>query len=180
MRKILGVIGRPGTGKTTLFREILSEGNWEKKELVKLVNSLYNKSKDLHVLGKYEEGEIFAGTDRLSMSCLPEVRKFVFEVNSNILFEGDRLTSGVFFEFLSEQKDTEVKILVISAKENLLKERYIERGSDQSEQFLKGRITKLNNIGSNMNLLDIIEYYDNNTFDDQKIILNRIKEFFKE
>lgn len=177
MRKMLCLIGRPGTGKTSLMRKFLENYDWEKKELVKLVNSLYNEKNDLHVLGKYEEGEVFAGTDKLSMSVLPEVRKFVDEVNSNIFFEGDRLTSGSFFEWLSDKSDIDLKIIVLQVPEKVLLERYKERGSEQSDQFLQGRKTKLNNIGTNMSLMDIIEYRDNSTLEQQQKILTEIKEF---
>ena len=177
MRKVLAVIGRPGTGKTTLFKQLISEKQWETVELVKLVNSLYCKELDLHILGKYEEGEVFAGTDRLSMAVMPEVKKFIEQNPSNILFEGDRLTSSAFFEYLTELPDTEVKIIVLSANEDLLLKRYAERGSNQSDQFLKGRITKLNNIRTNFSLMDNIETFDNNDLSDQAKILSYIRNF---
>ena len=81
MRKILAVIGRPGVGKTTLFKKFIESKNWENKELIKLVPSLYNEELDLHILGKYEEGEVFAGTDRMSMAVMPAAVEFFKSVN---------------------------------------------------------------------------------------------------
>jgi len=179
MRKILAVIGRPGVGKTTLFRKFIEHKEWEKQELVKLVPSLYNKELDLHILGKYEDGEVFAGTDRMSMAVMPAAVEFVKSVNSNIIFEGDRLTSSTFFDLLSSLPDTDFQIFVITANEDLLSERYEERGSNQSETFLKGRNTKISNIQTNMEFMFISETFFNNNFEDQTIILDRIEQFFK-
>lgn len=178
MRKILAVIGRPGVGKTTLFKKIIDEQkHWVAKEPVKLVPTLYNEKFDCHILGKYEEGEIFAGTDRMSMAVQPAAVDFISNCTSNILFEGDRLTNSKFFDFLSSLPDTEFKIIVLTADEKLLTERYSDRGSDQSETFLKGRKSKISNIQTNMDFLFITETYSNNTLDDQKIILDQINSF---
>jgi broad-specificity NMP kinase len=178
MRKILAVIGRPGVGKTTLFKKFIEDKEWEKQELIKLVPSLYNKKLDLHILGKYEDGEVFAGTDRMSMAVMPAAVEFVNTVNSNIIFEGDRLTSSTFFDLLSSLPDTDFRIFVITAKEELLSERYEDRGSNQSETFLKGRVTKISNIQTNMEFMFISETFINNNFDDQKVILTSIRDFF--
>lgn len=178
MRKILAVIGRPGVGKTTLFKNFIESKNWENKELIKLVPSLYNEELDLHILGKYEEGEVFAGTDRMSMCCQPSVVEFITSTKSNIIFEGDRLTNSKFFDFLFSLKDTHFEIYVIDASDTLLTERYNSRGSTQSIDFLKGRKTKIDNIRKNMDYMDNIQVFNNNTFEHQTVILNSIKEFF--
>ena len=114
MRKLIAIIGEPGTGKTTLFRKFMEPFSWEKQEPVKLVNTMYCKELDLHIIGKYEEGEVFAGTDKLSMAVLPEAIKFVESSTSNIMFEGDRLTSSKFFDFLICVPDAHVKIIVLT------------------------------------------------------------------
>ena len=44
------------------------------------VNSLKN---NIYILGKYEEGEVFAGTDRMSMAVQPEAIKFLATLSAN-------------------------------------------------------------------------------------------------
>lgn len=174
MKKIISVCGKPGTGKTTLFREFISKYTWETVEPIKSLHCMYSKDIDTYIVGKYEPNEIFAGTDKLSMSIQPTAEKFFLETKSNILVEGDRLTNNKFFNFLSLIKDIELYILVLSATEPSLIERYKLRGSNQSESFLKGRETKISNIQTNFDLIDHIVEFKNENFDDQKVILEFI------
>jgi hypothetical protein len=175
MRNIIGISGVPGTGKTTLMWKFIDQYNWIETEPVKLVPALYNAELDLYILGKYEKGEVFAGTDRLSMACQPAVVEFISNNTSNILFEGDRLTNFKFFDFLLSLKETKVNFVVLTTNKNLLKERYDFRGSNQSETFLKGRNTKIDNILANFEYMDYTEVFPNDKFEDQKTILEFIE-----
>lgn len=177
MRKLIAVIGEPGTGKTTLFRKFMEGYKWESVEPVKLVSSMYCKDTNTYILGKYEENEVFAGTDKLSMACQPQVVDFISNSNSNILFEGDRLTNMKFFDFLIGLPETEVKFVVLTVPQNIMNERYSDRGSDQSETFLKGRKTKINNIRGNFDYMDYIEVFENKNLEDQNKILESINSF---
>lgn len=174
MRKIIAVCGVPGTGKTTLFREFMKNHTWERREEAKLVSSEYSKDLNLHILGKYDEGEVFAGTDRLSMAVWPEVEKWVVTSDANIMFEGDRLTGQKAYDFFSGLPDTEFHIVVISANKATLQSRYDERGSSQPEQFLKSKDTKISNILGNFDYMDLITEFKNENLDDQKKILDFI------
>lgn len=179
MRHIVGVIGVPGTGKSTLMRKFLSKYSWDTVTPAPLLNSLYSKELDLYVFGKYEEGEVFPGTDKLSMAVQPVAQDFIGQTSSNILFEGDRLTSQKFFDFLLGLPKTNVELIVLKARKDILTSRYAERGSDQSETFLKGRETKISNVESNMDLWDITRNFENNNLKDQENILNHIVSIFE-
>lgn len=171
VRKIIAVGGRPGTGKTTLFRKYMEGKNFQPVEPAKLVSANYETSRDLYILGKYEEGELFAGTDRLSMAVQPALQEWIASHNCNVLFEGDRVFNQSFLEFAMALPDTELHVVYLKAPEDTLKERYADRGSDQSEQFLRGRETKYNNLLSNFELMSYTTEFNNTNLDEQAKIL---------
>jgi cytidylate kinase len=171
MRKIVAVGGQPGTGKTTLFRKFMEGKKWENVEPAKLVSAMYNKEMDLYILGKYQEGETFAGTDRLSMAVQPELQKWIQTHNSNILFEGDRVFNQSFLEFSMALPQTDLQIVYLKAPKEILEQRYVDRGSDQSEQFLRGRETKYSNLLSNFELMSYITEFANTNLEEQSKVL---------
>lgn len=175
MRKIVAVGGQPGTGKTTLFRKFMEDKIWEKVEPKKMLPALYCKELDLYVLGKYEEGETFAGTDRLSMAVQPIAQSFVSETTSNVLFEGDRIFNQSFLEFAMALPKVDLQVIYLKVPQEVLTQRYTDRGSDQSETFLKGRATKYNNILSNFELMPYITEFTNTTIEDQMKVMSFIK-----
>jgi broad-specificity NMP kinase len=171
VRKLIAVGGRPGTGKTTLFRKFMEGKPFQPVEPAKLVSANYDASRDLYILGKYEEGEVFAGTDRLSMAVQPAAQEWIASHNCNVLFEGDRIFNQSFLEFAMGLPDTELHVVYLKAPENVLQARYQDRGSDQSEQFLRGRETKYNNLLSNFELMSYITEFNNTNLDEQAKIL---------
>ena len=178
MRKILAVAGQPGTGKTTLFRRFIAQHSWSVVEPKKTLNAMYCKELDLYILGKYAEGELFAGTDRLSMSVQPMADEFLRETNSNVLFEGDRLTNGKFYDMLLSLTDTEVNFLVLTAQNSTLQARYAERGSNQSDTFLRGRETKIAKILSNFDYRPNIVEMHNENLTDQDRVFDFMNQYF--
>lgn len=175
MRKLIAVGGQPGTGKTTLFRKFMESYTWERVEPKKMLPALYCKELDLYILGKYEDGETFAGTDRLSMAVQPVATKFVKETTSNILFEGDRIFNQSFLEMAMDLKDVELQVVYLKVPDVMLKQRYVDRGSDQSETFLKGRATKYSNILSNFDLMSYITEFANTNLEEQAKVLAFLK-----
>ena len=171
VRKIVAVGGSPGTGKTTLFRKYMENKNMIQVEPAKLVTASCDVEKDLYILGKYEEGETFAGTDRLSMAVQPPLQEWIASHNSNILFEGDRVFNQSFLEFCMGLPDTELVIVYLKAPKETLEQRYKDRGSDQSEKFLKGRETKYSNLLSNFELMPYITEFNNTNLEEQGKVL---------
>ena len=170
-RKIIAVGGQPGTGKTTLFRKYMEGKNWVFGEPAKLVSASYNAERDLHILGKYDEGETFAGTDRLSMAVQPPLQEWIASHNCNILFEGDRVFNQSFLEFCMGLPNTDLQIVYLKAPKDLLEQRYKDRGSDQSDQFLRGRETKYSNLLSNFELMSYITEFSNTNLEEQGKVL---------
>jgi broad-specificity NMP kinase len=178
-RKLIAVGGVPGTGKTTLFRKFMEDKKWIEVEPAKLVSAMYNEEMDLYILGKYQEGETFAGTDRLSMAVQPEVQKWIQTNNCNILFEGDRIFNQSFLEFAMGLPNTELQVVYLKAPKELLEQRYKDRGSDQSEQFLRGRDTKYSNILSNFELMPYITEFVNTNLEEQAKVLSFLENHLK-
>ena len=170
-RKIIAVGGSPGTGKTTLFRKYMEGKDWIVGEPAKLVSASYNADRDLYILGKYEEGETFAGTDRLSMAVQPPLQEWIASNNCNILFEGDRVFNQSFLEFCMGLPDTDLQVVYLKTPKDLLEQRYKDRGSDQSEQFLRGRETKYSNLLSNFELMPYITEFNNTNLEEQGKVL---------
>lgn len=179
VRKLIAVGGSPGTGKTTLFREYMKDKNFQPVEPAKLVSAMYCAELDLYVLGKYEEGETFAGTDRLSMAVQPAVQEWIASHNCNVLFEGDRIFNQSFLEFAMGLPDTDLQIVFLSAPKGILEQRYKDRGSDQSEQFLRGRETKYSNLLSNFDLMPYITEFKNTNLEEQGKVLSFLESHLK-
>jgi len=171
--KVIAIGGEPGSGKSTLMKRII--------KTIKAVPK-YNEYKlvpylqyfEIFILGKYEEGEVFSGTDRMSMAVQPEAIKFLAQLPEHaiVLFEGDRLFTSSFLEHCVEKYDTSIIHLVTD--KSIRQERYKERGSTQNETWLAGRETKISNITSNMSLLFNIHKYSNNTYEEQEKVYNEI------
>ena len=181
MKTIVGVGGMPGTGKTTLMSKFINQvEDWRPEKPIDLLDSIYSPALDLFVLGKYQpwyEGTGYAqGTDRLSMAVQPNAIEFVRHTKSNVLFEGDRLFTQSFLELCSVVG--ELTVLMLGTDKRILQQRYEERNSSQSEQFIRSRETKLSNVGTNFDLMPYIEYHNNDTLEDQKKILERLGEIF--
>ena len=174
-RKLIAIGGSPGTGKTTLMRKFMEGKTWIECQPAKLVTAMYNEELALYILGKYAEGETFAGTDRLSMAVQPEVQAWIQTHNCNVLFEGDRIFNQSFLEFAMGLPNTDLQVVFLSAPKTVLEQRYKDRGSDQSEQFLRGRETKYSNLQSNFELMPYITEFANTTYEEQAKVLAFLK-----
>ena len=148
----------------SFFNNIAESCGWIYRE-----NITWIKMKD-------EEGEIFAGTDRMSMAVQPEAIKFLASLpkESIILFEGDRLFTSSFLEHCLENYD--LQIFHLKTNESVREERYKLRGSNQDKTWLQGRESKINNIVTNMVLMFNIKSVDNNTYEEQNNVYNEIVE----
>jgi broad-specificity NMP kinase len=171
--KVIAIGGNPGSGKSTLMKRLIEYFTPVKKyDEFKLVPYLQNNN--IYILGKYDDGEVFSGTDRMSMAVQPEAIKFLASIpdDSIVLYEGDRLFTASFLEDCSEKYD--LKIIHLATKPEVREERYKERGSDQNVTWLRGRESKINNILTNMTLLFFVETFDNNSLEEQEIVFQSI------
>ncbi len=141
--KVIYLIGLPGCGKSTVMKQFMEAvgGEWKADRPIDLLDS--HVSGDYRVLGKYEEGEVFCGTDRLSMAVSPKAVEFLSTKPDEVIVgEGDRLNNAGFFDAAGD--DLTIIHLFVSDEER--ERRYKERGSDQSEKFIQTVRTKCSNI----------------------------------
>jgi hypothetical protein len=189
MVRVIAMGGEPATGKTTLmFRLISMADDWQTVKPEKLLDAMYSKKLNLYILGKYvDDGNVFQGTDRLSMAVQPDATAFfsnlAYESNAdghsvNVIFEGDRLFNGKMLDRLSELFPNDFKILILTVKDSTLDQRHIDRKDDQDDKFKNSRKTKISNIMGSLTLMDYIETMVNENLDDQSKIIDNIRKFY--
>ena len=144
--KSIVIGGVPATGKTTLMRFFLDSYSGRRPVKHGLVYG-YLLQGNVLVVGKYEQDQVFAGTDRLSMAVQPDFDIVLEARRYNLMFEGDRLFIEKNLQKLCEEYDT--RIIMLSSSENELLKRHVNRADGQSETFLKSRQTKIANIMKN-------------------------------
>jgi hypothetical protein len=166
---VVGVIGVPGTGKSTLLKRWMQTRNWVYEKPIKLLDSHFDGD-GIRVLGKYEPGELFCGTDKMSMAVQPMAIQYLHHNNDRaVIFEGDRLTSVNFFQAAIEAGH-ELHIIELTTSHEERESRYQKRGSNQSESFIKGRATKISNIHSKF----IVDKFDHTHHYQTDLIVDHI------
>jgi len=171
--KVIAIGGEPASGKTTLMKKIISYIKPEPQyNAVKMVP--YLKKDNVYILGKYEEGVLFAGTDKMSMAVQPVAINFLSTISTNsiILFEGDRLFTESFLKDCAKKYFT--KIIYLSTKNQVRTDRYNQRGSNQNKTWLAGRQSKIKNIITDPILKNNVFKFQNNTLEEQKIAFDFI------
>ena len=144
--KLIGVVGEPATGKTTLVRAVLQRlGDDYTHFKYRLVYGRQYPN-GLFVLGIYPEGETFGGTDRLSMAVQPDAIRFLKKVPDHaiVLFEGDRLTRGGFLRAAGDG----LCLFVLEASRDEKGRRHQERADTQAATFHRSRATLIERIAS--------------------------------
>lgn len=186
--KVIVIGGLPATGKTTVMRHLLqSIGNrcWQDVMLGKLLNALFCKMCNVLVLGKYQPGVKFAGTDRLSHSVYPSTKEFISKwskipVSSrpHVIFEGDRLfTKSILHHIVNNiPHDSELHMFILEAPPTILTKRHLKRGDHQSTRFLKAQETKCRNISEDAELSMYITRLQNRNAAEQSSIVSMLME----
>ena len=182
MVKVIAMGGEPATGKTTLMFKLISMAyDWQIVKPQKLLDAMYSEKLNLYILGKYvNDGNIFQGTDRLSMAVQPDAVAFFESLkDSNVIFEGDRLFNGKMLDFLQEKFPDDFKVPILTVKNSTLDQRHLDRNDDQDDKFKNSRKTKISNISSSLTLMDYINTMVNENIENQTKIIEYIKSYFK-
>jgi hypothetical protein len=158
--KIIGLCGEPGSGKTSVFRELiatLGEGRVQKESLV--CYTVFPQDK-VYIAGIYDEA-VFSGTDRTSKGCGPQYREWLARKCADVsfkdwvfYFEGERFSNSKFFDFFFEPGSVcnDVTIYHLNADKGLLDVRNAER-SNQNPRWRKGMATRMRKLRENYPLV---------------------------
>jgi len=143
--KLIGIIGEPATGKTTLMCSILKRlgDDYMKFRYGLLRGRAY--ARERYVLGIYRTGERFAGTDRLSMAVYSDAIKFIKSrpASAIVAFEGDRLTRH---NFLASVIYDDLVLFHIVCSDEERDRRHVARGDTHPRSFTRSRRTLIAGI----------------------------------
>jgi GTPase SAR1 family protein len=137
-RDLLYIIGVPGSGKTTLMRELVL-GRRRRVEMQPFAHTVYEDG--LVQLGR--DRGTHGGTDALSMSVQPHVvAALETGVWPRVIAEGDRLANTAFFDAAFAAGYT-VSVVLLDVPPEVAAERRAARHTNQDERWLRGRETKV-------------------------------------
>jgi len=151
---IVGLIGEPAAGKSTVMREFLSKLKGP-SEVVKegLVAYTVYPEERVMVAGIYDE-QVFSGTDRLSKGCGPKYREWLLAkvldseyAGWNFYWEGERFSNSKFFDFFLTLGVPYVTYY-LTCDEKTLASRNVAR-SGQNDSWRKGMATRMRNLRNN-------------------------------
>tara|TARA_B100001939_G_scaffold114803_3_gene99301 strand:+ start:516 stop:1103 length:588 start_codon:yes stop_codon:yes gene_type:complete len=137
--------GEPCTGKSTLMKKIIKDHKIDKDfEHGKLLKG--HQSSDFVIAGLYE-GQLFDGTDRLSMAVQPVFIDYIKKKmdKKHVLLEGDRLFKPSLIQFMFELP-IDFRLIILHVDEEIKKQRHVDRGDNQTEKWLNAKKTTVNNI----------------------------------
>jgi len=140
------VVGVPGSGKSTLLRALLPPPAGFRPRPVP--HLLYATRDGTRIAGAQigADHPRFPGTDRLSMAIQPQAIEWLQTAPVPVLVgEGDRLSTESFLRALVAST-TQAHVVWLDTPPEVAAERRAKRGSAQSEQWLRGRETKVRRL----------------------------------
>ena len=141
--KLTIIGGMPVSGKTTIMNRI-------RKKLVACKQERHGvlryEEYENHIIFGIYAGQMFDGTDKLSMAVMKDALDFLKHNKKDVLIEGDRLFTAKFIQAVMDMGyDTNIIVCIVDSLLEVVK-RYRKRGKMQDPKFLKGRHTKIVNI----------------------------------
>lgn len=139
-RQLLYLIGIPGSGKSTVMRQVL-EGRPFDLLRHPFQHEVYGCC--LAYLGT--SSSAFPGTDRLPMDVQPRVLDWLESCPYDVVGEGDRLANEAFFTSVQQLGFT-LTVALLDTPRRVAADRRFQRGSRQDAAWVKGRETKIERL----------------------------------
>jgi adenylate kinase family enzyme len=147
--RVVYLIGQPGAGKSTLMREATSRMDRVADPDAPFAMDLLLSNGVIRGIELGRRRDSFSGTDALGMAVMPKATAWVRQPHRHVPVvagEGDRLASTKFFDACLKQ-GLRLRVVLLQCPDWLASERRERRGSSQSPTWVKGRITKTDNLG---------------------------------
>lgn len=148
IESLLYIVGAPGTGKSTLARTLT--GGWD-REVLRSAPVPHSRLRH-PASGRLTGVELgvprpgFPGTDTLAMDISPRALQFLSgQCVPFALCEGSRLATRPFLGELA-RGGVNVTLVSLTADEELLTQRWMDRGSKQNPAWRKGATTRAQRI----------------------------------
>jgi ribose 1,5-bisphosphokinase PhnN len=146
--RLIYLVGQPGAGKSTLmwaltdgWRDATDKGPGGLWLRWLWTPTSGNELPDAAEIGRRRDA--FSGTDALSMGVMPYAQAWIRATTVPlVLAEGDRLASMKFFDAACNA-GREVIVVHVATTDAVAIERRRDRGSSQSERWVRGRCTKV-------------------------------------
>mgnify|MGYP003120724557 FL=1 len=134
------IIGQCGSGKTWLCKQLIKEYKLHQNCKIKTIH--FKSDGQVSVMGKFV-GDVFDGTDRLSMSVMKDIDSLEYVQNKHnmlIIAEGDRFMNKTFINKFNP--------FILKINDDGTKGRKL-RKSQQTERQIKTIRTRVKNIQHN-------------------------------
>lgn len=146
------LIGQPGAGKSTLIQHVARGSLTTTLQIAGVGCVSYSAPDGSPIaleIGRHRDA--FSGTDALSMSVLPKALDALDELGAgepdwhHVFAEGDRLATLKFFDG-ARARGWAVTVIRLDVDNETASQRRRQRGSTQSESWLRGRVTKIDRL----------------------------------
>lgn len=155
MRTIF-LVGEPACGKTALMLQLLQRLGLPGETLVEGEASGVAYPETMVFVPGIYNGHPFAGTDRLALHTQPQMIRLLDSLHATecedeatqwtVLLEGDRYATPSFCKAAAARGP--LTLVYLEVPEPELQRRREQRGSNQNPIWIKGRKTKLRNLGA--------------------------------
>lgn len=149
MKTLVYIFGQPGSGKTTLMRELCSGAACLYEANDPIRHRCYKKEKQGFIVLGGDAG-VFAGTDTLSYTAIESAPVWLSKLSQEprvdlVLAEGDRLANDKFFEVTRTLFN--LLPIYLECEDSEASKRRKQRArfhnlAEQSHTWVKGRVTK--------------------------------------